>query len=143
MASFTATVSTTIISPVSKVWTGLTDPEAISQYMFGAKVSSEWKEGSPITWKGEWKGKPYEDKGVIKTFNPGQTLAYTHFSPLAGKPDAPENYHTVTIALAQEDQKTKVTLSQDNNNSPEEQKHSEGMWKNMLEGLKKYCEQTN
>jgi hypothetical protein len=31
----------------------------------GYKVTSDWKPGSRITWKGEWEGKPYEDKGVV------------------------------------------------------------------------------
>jgi hypothetical protein len=30
--------------------------------MFGTTVNSEWREGAPITWKGDWKGKAYEDK---------------------------------------------------------------------------------
>ena len=41
------------------------NPEAIKQYMFGTNVVTDWREGSPITWKGEWQGKSYEDKGVM------------------------------------------------------------------------------
>ena len=43
----------------------LTSPEAISRFMFGAKVDTDWEEGSPITWTGEYEGKPYQDKGEI------------------------------------------------------------------------------
>jgi uncharacterized protein YndB with AHSA1/START domain len=52
-----------IDAPVEKVWNGLVSPAVIQKYMAGAKVVSDWKGGSPIVWKGEWKGKPYEDKG--------------------------------------------------------------------------------
>ncbi len=61
--------------------------------MFGTDVVSDWKQGSTIVWKGEYKGKKYEDKGVIFKLEQNQTLQYSHFSPLSGKPDVPENYH--------------------------------------------------
>lgn len=136
---YIAKSSTTINAPRERVWKALVDPQAIEQYMFGAKVSSDWKPGSSITWKGEWEGKSYEDKGVVVRALPQQELEYTHYSPLAGLPDKPENYHTVTIELAGEDQ-TKVTLSQDNNSTEAERQHSEKNWSQMLAGLKKYAE---
>ncbi len=135
-----ATASTTIDAPVAKVWRALVTPETIKRYMFGATVVSEWKEGSPIVWKGEWKGKPYEDKGVIVRLDPGRTLRYTHWSPLSGVPETPENQHTVTIELAGEGAHTHVSLSQDKNRTEEERKHSEENWKTMLVGLKKVLE---
>lgn len=108
-----ATVS--IQSSKRRVWEALTTPDAIKEYMFGADVESDWREGSDITWKGEMKGKKYKDKGVILKSEPEQTLQYSHFSPLSGKPDKPENYHTVTIDLAGSANKTEVSLQQDNN----------------------------
>jgi uncharacterized protein YndB with AHSA1/START domain len=94
-----ATVS--IKGSATMVWNALTDPALIEKYMMGSKVISDWKEGSSITWKGEWKGKPYEDKGTILQLKPGTLLSYSHYSPLSGLPDTPENYHTVTIELAE------------------------------------------
>ena len=135
-----ANASTTIDVPVAKVWRALVTPETIKRYMFGATVVSEWKEGSPIVWRGEWKGKPYEDKGMIVRFDPGRMLRYTHWSPLSGVPDTPENQHTVTIELAGEGAHTHVSLSQDKNRTEEERKHSEENWKTMLVGLKKVLE---
>ena len=135
-----AKASATIDAPAAKVWDALVDTAAIHEYMFGTNVESDWKEGGAITWKGEWQGKPYEDKGVIKRLDPRRTLQYTHFSPLAGLPDKPENYHTVTIELAENGTGTKVALSQDNNPTEEEREHSESNWRMMLEGLKKFVE---
>ena len=126
----------TVEAPARKVWQALVTPDAIKQYMFGTTVESDWKEGSPITWKGNWKGKSYEDKGVIVRVQPGRTLAYTHFSPLSGLPDTPDNYHTVTVELTAEGDDTRVALSQDNNPTEEARQHSETNWGMMLSGLK-------
>jgi uncharacterized protein YndB with AHSA1/START domain len=60
-----AKTSLSIAAPAAKVWDALVNPQVIKQYMFGTAVVSDWQPGSPITWKGEWKGKPYEDKGTI------------------------------------------------------------------------------
>jgi uncharacterized protein YndB with AHSA1/START domain len=136
-----AKAETKVNAPVDKVWDALVNPEAIKQYMFGTNVASDWKEGSPIVWKGEWKGKAYEDKGVILKLQPERMLQYSHFSPLSGQPDKPENYHTVTIELSSDEAKTLVSLSQDNNPTEEARKHSEENWKTMLANLKKFLEE--
>ena len=94
-----AHASVEINAPSAKVWDALVNPESIRQYMFGTQVVSDWREGGPIVWKGEWQGKSYEDKGTILQLKPGQTLQYSHFSPLSGAPDVPESYHTVTVEL--------------------------------------------
>jgi uncharacterized protein YndB with AHSA1/START domain len=130
-----------ILAPVAKVWDALTRPEIIQQYMFGADVQSDWKLGAPITWKGVYEGKPYEDKGRILKFEPGHRLQYSHFSPLSGKPDLPENYHTVSIELdGQEHQATVVTLEQDNNPNEAASAHTAKMWQGMLGEMKKVLE---
>jgi len=135
-----AKASEVIEAPVQNVWDALVDPKAIKQYMFGSTVTSEWRKGSPISWKGEWQGKAYEDKGVILEIEPGRTLKYSHFSPLSGQPDEPENYHNVTIELVEQDHATRVSLSQDNNPDEEAREHSAKNWETMLTGLKKYVE---
>jgi uncharacterized protein YndB with AHSA1/START domain/predicted enzyme related to lactoylglutathione lyase len=135
-----AEASTTINAPLSEVWDALVNPEKIARYMFGTKVTSDWKEGSPIVWKGEWQGKEYEDRGVIKRLVPGHVIEYSHFSPLSGKSDKPENYHTVSVELSMKGKATRVRLTQDNNANEEELEHSEKNWNAMLEGLKKLVE---
>lgn len=135
-----AKASIAINAPRQAVWKALVSPDAIKEYMFGARVVSDWREGSPILWKGEWQGKRYEDKGTIIEVKPERRLQYSHFSPLSGLPDKPEHYHTVTIDLAG-DGTTEVRLAQDRNMSEEAREHSEKNWKIMLEGLKKFVEQ--
>ncbi len=135
-----AKASISINASIAKVWDSLVNPETIRQYMFGTYVVSDWKEGSPIVWKGEWQGKRYEDKGMILNLKPMRLIRYSHFSPLAGLPDRPENYHTVTISLSEEGNVTRISLSQDNNDNEETKIHSEQNWKLMLENLKKLLE---
>ena len=140
-ANTIAKAATTINAPAEKVWHALTDAEMIKKYMFGTTVISDWKEGSKIIWEGEWEGKAYEDKGKILRFEPKKSLQYSHFSPLAGLHDNPENYHIVTINLEERDKQTMVTLSQDNNANEKDKDHSEKNWKMMLSSLKKLLEE--
>jgi uncharacterized protein YndB with AHSA1/START domain len=141
----TAKANVTIHAPIAKVWDALVNPQVIKRYMFGATAVSDWKEGSPIAWKGEWKGKPFEDKGRILELRPEKRLRYSHFSPLSGAPDKPENYHQVTIDLSkQEDREdaVRLDLSQDNNKTKEARDESQRNWATMLEGVKKAVEQS-
>jgi len=147
MTAETARVTTLIDAPSNKVWSALTDPEAIAEYYLGATVSTDWKVGHPITWSGEWKGKPYEDKGEIMSCDPERELSYSHWSAMSGTQDVPENYHRVTVSLqgAGEGQ-TRVTLTQSNLDgtvSDEDREHRddyEQNWSTMLAGLKQVAE---
>jgi uncharacterized protein YndB with AHSA1/START domain len=136
-----AKASVTINAPSERVWDALVNPEAIKQYMFGTDVDSDWREGSPIIWRGEWQGRSYEDNGVILQVKPGRTLQYSHFSPLFGLPDKPESYHTVTIELSDEGDHTRVLLTQDNNLTEQARDDAETNWGIMLTALKSFLEQ--
>jgi uncharacterized protein YndB with AHSA1/START domain len=135
-----ADVTTTIEAPVARVWEALINPEMIRRYMFGTTVTSDWKVGSPIRWTGVWQGRAYEDKGVILELQPERTIRFTHFSPLSGLPDTPENYHTVTVMLSAEIPRTRVLLTQDNNPTEQAREHSERNWGFMLGNLKTLLE---
>jgi uncharacterized protein YndB with AHSA1/START domain len=139
-ADLIATSSITIAAPVEKVWDALVTPADIKQYMFGTTVVSDWREGSPIVWKGEWQGKSYEDRGEIRQFKPGRTLQYSHSSSKAEAAGRPDNAHVVTIQLSREGNQTRVSLTQDHNRTEESRAQSEKNWNMMLEGLKKLVE---
>src|SRR5207302_1274 len=87
----------TIQAPMAQVWDALTNPDKVRKYLHGTNLVSDWKEGSPISWKGEWKGQSYEDKGKVLEIDPPRHLKYTHWSPMGGSEDKPENYHTLTV----------------------------------------------
>jgi uncharacterized protein YndB with AHSA1/START domain len=138
--NFVAKASILIHAPAARVWEALTQPELIQQYLFGTEVTTDWQVGSPITYRGTWEGKSYEDKGKILQAEPGKLLVSTFWSSLAGRPDLPENYNTIRYELDSEGDRTRLTITQDNNASQAEAEHSEQNWKTVLEGMKKMLE---
>jgi uncharacterized protein YndB with AHSA1/START domain len=139
--SFVAVKQITIHASRESVWQALVDPQKVKQYMHGTNMETDWSVGSPITWKGEWKGQAYEDKGTVLDVKPQTFLKTTHWSPMGGSEDRPENYHTVTYELADHDGTTELTVKQDNNASQEEaDSMAENNWGPVLEGLKKVAE---
>jgi uncharacterized protein YndB with AHSA1/START domain len=141
MRGHVATARVEVAAPAERVWAALTDPELVAAYMFGSKIDTDWQPGSRIVWKGEYEGRSYEDHGTVLDFEPVRRLSVTHFSPLTGQEDVPENYHTVTYELAENDGATLVTLTQDNAGSEEEAEHSARNWEQMLAGMKRVAEQ--
>lgn len=137
----TATATITIKAPLSKVWDALTNPVLIKQYLFGTDVTTDWKEGSPIAYKGVWEGKTYEDKGKIIKVVPEKQLVTTYWSSMSGKEDKPENYITVTNDLEAVDSlNTRLTITQTNNATEEEATRSQQNWQLVLDDLKRILE---
>lgn len=140
MTGFEATAHTEIATSPERVWTAMTDPDQVAQYMMGSRVTTDWKPGSAITWSGEWEGKPYQDKGEILAAEPGRLLEVTHYSPLTGDEDRPENYHTMRYELSHAGNGTFVSLTQDGCESQEQAEQFGQNWQGMLDGLKKVAE---
>ncbi|MEP6895554.1 MAG: SRPBCC domain-containing protein [Chloroflexota bacterium] len=130
----------TMNASAAKVWDAITNPEIIKQYLFGAEVISDWKEGSPIIYKGIYQGKAYEDKGVVLKAEPEKLLITTHWSPLSGTTDSPENYHKVSYEIVPQNGRMRLTISQDNNSSVEEQAQNAQFWQAALDSIKKLLE---
>jgi hypothetical protein len=59
---------------------------------------------------------------------------------MGGKDDKPENYNLVTYQLWPKDNKTMVTLTQDNVLSEKEKQHVTSNWNMVLEKLKEVAE---
>ena len=146
MAEETAQVSIVVEASPQQVWDALLDPVAIKKYFMGATVKTDWKVGSPISWSGEWDGKPFSDKGEILDCEDSKVLSYSHWSPLTGADDTPENYHVVTTTLRETDGGTRVELTQSNLTGGvsaadrRNQASYEKNWSTVLEGLKKTVE---
>jgi uncharacterized protein YndB with AHSA1/START domain len=135
-----ATAKIDIQAPPARVWDALVNPELVKVYLYGAQIVSNWKVGSPIYYRGEWKGKPYEDKGIILAIEPGKLLKVTHYSPLSGLPDVPENYHVVTYAVTPAGGHSTLTITQANNRDQAEVDESTGTWTTILGGIKTLLE---
>jgi uncharacterized protein YndB with AHSA1/START domain len=136
----TATASILINAEPAAIWAVITDPQQLGQAFFGATVDTDGRVGSPITYRGEWQGRRFEDKGEIVKVQPDEVLQVTHFSPLSGQPDIPENYHTVTFQLARRDGGTELVITQTNAASQEEREHSEANWAKVLDSIKQAAE---
>jgi uncharacterized protein YndB with AHSA1/START domain len=140
MSGILAKAETEIEAPASRVWEALTDPDQIKEYIFGSVVQTSWEVGSPITWNGEYEGRAYQDKGEVLSYDEPRELSVTHYSPLAGQDDKPENYHTLVYALDEQDGATRVSLTQDNCADEQEAERFSANWQQMLDGLKAHVE---
>ena len=136
----TAETSISIEAGKSTVWKAITTPALIKKYLMGANVTSDWTEGSAITYQGEYNGKAYQDKGVIKKIEPERIFQSTYWSSMGGKEDKPENYNLVTYKLTDDKGKTVVTLTQDNVQSEKEKEHVTQNWNMVLRKLKEVAE---
>ena len=124
----------------SKVWEALTTPKMIKKYLLGTEVSTDWKEGSAILYKGQYQGKKYLDKGVIWKVVPEKELQSTYWSSLGGKEDRADNYKLITYRINEKNNKTILTLTQDNNKSEREKEHLTENWNQVLHKLKEVVE---
>lgn len=132
--------SVTIAAPAARVWEALTTPELIREWFFGVDTESDWAEGGPIVHRGEYQGKPYEDKGTILRIEPERLLVHTHWSSVSGLPDQPEHYQQVTWALAERDGTSVLTVSETNLPSEAAKEVSQQGWKAALETLRDLLE---
>lgn len=93
----------------AEVWETLTSREGMKAYMMGADVEAVWRVGGSIVMRGEYDGKPFEDYGEVRSFEPWRRLSYTHTSSAA-----PDQTHVVTIELEPHDDWTEVIVTQEN-----------------------------
>jgi uncharacterized protein YndB with AHSA1/START domain len=140
MTGTVATAETDIQASPQRVWTALTEPEQIAEYMGGSRVETTWQVGSPITWSGEYDGHAYQDKGEVLTYNAPDVLSVTHYSPLMGQADRPENYHTLVYTLTAVGDITRLSLTQDGCADEAQAEQFSRNWQQMLEGLKTHVE---
>jgi uncharacterized protein YndB with AHSA1/START domain len=141
MSKQALTTTIDINAPAAKVWQGLTDPELVKQYFFGTNLKSDWKEGSPITFSGEWDGKAYEDKGTILEITPGEYVKYSYWSSMSGIEDKPENYANVSYKVIEMDGVSTLEITQDGIKDEASKEHSEQNWQMVFGGLKKILEE--
>jgi uncharacterized protein YndB with AHSA1/START domain len=135
-----ASTTTKINTYPLKVWEALTTPSIIKQYFFGTDVTSEWKVGSPIYFRGEWQGKKYEDKGTILSVVPSKLFKYNYWSSMSGIEDKPESYLVITYELRATEEGTTLTITQENVPDEKTKVHSEQNWSKVLADLKTLLE---
>ena len=141
-----AHVAVTIKAPRAKVWDALVNPETIKQYMPVTSVLSEWREESPIVWKGELNGESFQTTGRVLRLEPERLLEYNHSRPIfhsSRAVRAPESYQRVTVELSDEGAQTLISVTEQDNMTKRELEHSEGSWRLILHGMKALLEGTS
>ena len=98
---------------------------------------SSWKEGSPITFKGEYQRNTYEEKGLILQCKPEILLQYTHWSNLERLPDVPENYRNWTFNLSEEGTNVHLSITEDNIPTEKKRGCTDQFWTGVLSIFKK------
>ena len=132
------TVTENLAAPAADVWTALTDPETITKFMWGTHAKSDWKVGSPLTFEGEYQGKPYREKGTILDVEKNKLMKYTYLSN--GLEDKPENYAIITYRLSGNNGKTTLAFTQEGASDQNALEHSKDGWRSMLSTLKEILE---
>lgn len=127
-----------LMATPAEVWDALTNPEKTKKYFFNCKVFSDWKVGSPITWKGTViLIKKIELHGTIVKIEPGKLLVYTL------KNEHSSSISTVTEKLIASEGDTVLTISDDvgeGEGAEDRYRKSEKGWTKVLNGLKKLVE---
>ena len=135
-----ASADITINAPIETVWHAITNSEIA--LMPGTVVKSDWEPGDPITFEGEFNGKPFKDYGEIVDKDEGHAVSFSHWSKT---PERPADYHIVRYELDDKGDATHVSLTQTNvgahpdidaNTKAEFEKN----WDMMLKHLKKASE---
>ncbi|MBC7389700.1 MAG: SRPBCC domain-containing protein [Opitutaceae bacterium] len=122
------------------VWNALTNPSIIKEWLYGTDTITDWKEGSPIKFVGEWEGKKYEDKGTVLHVAHEKQVRYTYWSSMSGLEDLPQNYAHITYDLEQDGDQVLLTITQDNIAKEETKKHSDANWAQVLNKIKELVE---
>jgi uncharacterized protein YndB with AHSA1/START domain len=132
--------SVKIEAPPEDVWKALTTPSSIKQWFFGVDTETDWRVGGSLVHRGEYQGKPYEDKGTILEFDRPHVLAHSHWSPTSGQSDLPENYQAVRWTLDDRGGETELSVTETNLPSEEARAVSERGWEGALTALKRLIE---
>ena len=111
----TKIVTNTILirSTLHRVWDVLTKPEYTKVYMFGCETISDWKEGSPLLWNGQYEGKEVTFvSGHILDINPPHRLIYSVIDPNAPYDKTPANHLKVLYELTENGDDVEFKVSQ-------------------------------
>ena len=102
-----------INAPISKVWDALVNPDQTMKYMFGCRATSDWKQGSTLTWPGVYDGKEMVFvTGHILEIQPEHLLVYSVIDPNAPYAKTPENHLKVKYELNEKNGITTFAVSQ-------------------------------
>lgn len=98
-----------IHAPVSVVWSALTEPAFMQQWMaereMKLEIITDWNVGDPIVIKA-FHHEQFENRGTVLECIPEKVLRYNYLSSLSGLPDVPENYTCLEFRLTSSEEAT-------------------------------------
>lgn len=128
----------------SVVWDALTNPNKTKEYFFNCEVFSNWKVGSPITFKGRvLLIKKIEMNGEILAIEPEKLLKYNLVN---NDQKDHESISIVTDEITYNDGITTLSITDnvgEGEGAEERYEKSEKGWDKILEGLKELVEKEN
>ncbi|MFC5651172.1 SRPBCC family protein [Paenibacillus solisilvae] len=130
-----------IQASANRVWDALTKPELVKQWQYGSDLITDWQVGSDIRFSSEWEGVVYEQWGKVLEVVPFSLLRYSLFAPRPGLEDKPENYFIMSYVLNEEENRTLLTIEQqDNRPETGTQESNEDESQSVLSALKAIVE---
>ena len=102
-----------IVAPARKVWLALTVPELVKQWQYGSELQTTWEVGSSITFRNEWNGQVFEQKGSVIEFLPPTRLKYSLFFPRPDLQDIPDHRFFMTYELTESAGVTSLLVRQE------------------------------
>lgn len=109
-------------------WDALTDPTKVRQYMFGAEVESSGVVGGPISYRYEWGGNVFFDRGTITALEPPRLLAMTVARETDSGHAVPDGHNTLAFEVRPEAGGCRVFVRQGNNPTQELADRSKQNW---------------
>lgn len=131
-----------IAAPTAKIWAALTEPTLMRQWManpadgIDIDIFTDWSVGSPILFRGQLHGIPFENRGTVLQFEPARALRYTHLSSISRLPNVPESYSLIAFRLEPAGEQTELTLILSNFPTEAIYKHLVFYWPVALERLR-------
>jgi len=133
-----------INATASHVWSYLSKPQLMKIWMLDTEMDmdifTDWQVGSPITMTGHLHHMPFENRGIILTYNQEKELSYSHLSSLSNLPDHPYNYCITGFSLSPMENRTQVHLSISNFPTETIFRHLDFYWRTAIQILKQSVE---
>ncbi len=130
-----------LINALAKsTWMVLTNPEYIKLWLYGTEADTDWKVGSSISFRGEYQGHVYHDRGNVLENRENELLKYNYWAQYSGLEDSAENYSLVTYKIEAKEGMAELTWLQEGFASEKGQKHTEEGLPALLQSIKELAE---
>lgn len=135
MTAFTHTLY--IDATPDEIWKAITDESYTSRYFYGSRVGSDWKVGSPVTYRSA-EGTP-QIEGKVLAVEPGKKLSMTQ--RYLFDPRAKDEEFEVTYEIEASGPTTRVTARHEGfTNGSAALEDAQGGWPWIASGLKTLLE---